>query len=127
MECKLRFSSEAGTPRIIVDGSWPSKPGKLIEDIRNLWTRQPGKQLILDIRSMEGPSTIVGDYEDVKRFFDAGFRKLGKVAILDKLYRQKDNDFFEIAANNRGLNFRFFYGDEKDAIDWLNLEGSDPV
>ncbi len=127
MEYILRCSSASGCLRISVDGSWPSKPENIIEDIRNLWTRQPGQQLILDIRSMEGPPSIVGDFEDVNHFIDAGFRKLGRVAILDKPDREKDNDFFETAANNRGLSFRFFYGDEKDAINWLFPEGSDLV
>jgi hypothetical protein len=127
MEYTLRCSSAADCLLIGVDGSWPSKPENIIEDIRNLWAKQPGQRLVLDIRSMEGPPSILGDFEDINHFIDAGFRKLGRVAILDNPDRQKDNDFFETAANNRGLSFRFFYGDEKDAINWLLPEGSDLV
>jgi hypothetical protein len=126
MKYTLRCSSARGCLQIGVDGSWPSdKPEEIIADILNLWAKHQGQRLILDMRSMEESPSISGDYENVRHFFDAGFWRFGGIAILDKPDRREANDFFELAAHNRGLGFRFFYGDEKDAINWLLSEGND--
>jgi hypothetical protein len=112
----------------MIDGSWPTdNPKDIITDIHNLWSKQQGQHLILDLRSMEGSPSISDDFEDVHIFIDVGFRRLGRVAILDKPSRREANGFFETVAYNRGLDFRFFYGDEKDAINWLLPERSDRV
>ena len=120
MKYTLRCSSAGGCLQIGVDGSWPSdNPEEIIADILNLWGKHQGQRLILDVRSMEDFPSISGDYENVHRFFDAGFWRFSGIAILDKPDRREANDFFELAAHNRGLSFHFFYGDEKEAINWL--------
>ena len=84
----------------------------------SIW-KQNQKPLLMDIRDMEDSPSILGDYLGVERLADAGFRQLGRIAVLDNQERHDADDFFETTALNRGLQFRFFYADEKEAIAWL--------
>ena len=76
---------------------------------------------LLDIRKIEHNPSVFSDYQDVKQLIEAGIRKLGKMAILDKPERGEANSFFETVAINRGVNICFFYVKE-NALDWLTTE-----
>ncbi len=120
MSYTLTCSSTEDYLRIRIDGTWPcEKPEDIMSDIFNHWAKHHNLVLLIDIRNMEDTPSIHGDYENAKRFVDAGFSQGRRIAVLDKLYRHKANDFFETTAINRGLLFQFFYGDEQEAIDWL--------
>jgi hypothetical protein len=106
--------------KIIVTGTWPSKnPESIIADILNHCYKHQEIPKLLDIRDMESTPTILGDYEEVGLFVKAGFRRLGRIAILDTRSRKESNDFLETTALNQGLNFRFFYEDEQEVSNWL--------
>ncbi len=107
---------------IHIDGSWPSQPNKLIEEIYNFWEKAQQNNLLLDLREMQGKPTLAGDYFDAKVFEEIGFKNICKIAVIDQIKRKDDNDFFELTASNRGLKFRFFYENEQKAIDWLRTQ-----
>jgi hypothetical protein len=77
------------------------------------------KPTLLDIRDMEDTPTVLLDYEEAKQFASVGFRRVGRIAVLDTPERRESNDFFETTSQNRGLRFVFFYSDEEEAITWL--------
>ena len=106
--------------RICITGAWPSKkPDDIMADIHALWTEHQSKPLLIDMRNMEDNPAVLSDYENAKRFEKAGYRRIGRIAVLDREDRCEANDFFETTALNRGLGFRFFYGDEQEAISWI--------
>ena len=74
---------------------------------------------------MEDSPDVIGDYDNVKLFINAGFNLIPRIAVLDNEGRRQANDFFETAAHNRGLRFRFFYADEQEAINWLLAKEQD--
>lgn len=107
---------------IRIDGKWPSgKPVDFVNSIYKLWEAQAKRKLLIDIRHMDDTPSVLSDFWDAKIFAEAGFCRVGKVSILDNLDRQKMNAFFETTASNRGLQFRFFYDDEQEALAWLSL------
>ena len=119
MNYTLEHSSIQDCLCIRVIGRWPSrKPERIISDIFNLW-KEYKQPVLIDIRRMEDAPGILGDYQNAERFADAGFGRLGRIAVLDNQERRDANDFFETTASNRGLKFRFFYAKEQEAIAWL--------
>lgn len=105
---------------IIIWGEWmPDNSDAIIDEIFNLIVVHGKPSLLIDIRKMTGGSSVVEDFNDAKRFFELEFWRLNKIAVLDKIDRKKENDFFETAAANRGVRFIFFYEDKQEAIDWL--------
>ena len=68
---------------------------------------------------MQGPSHVGGDYFDVETSFICGYWRISKIAVLDNVDRKENNSFFQLTAKNRGLNYNFFYHDEREAITWL--------
>ena len=108
-----------------IEGAWPrGEPKKFISDIVDLSDKHPDLALLIDVRAMKATASMADDYFDAKRMADAGFGRLGRIAVLDILARKEANDFFETTAFNRGLTARFFYSDEQEAIDWLLSEGN---
>jgi hypothetical protein len=106
--------------QIIVTGTWPTEdPESIITDILNHYHEHQNSLILIDIREMESTPTIFGDYEEVSLFVKAGFRRVGRIAVLDNWGRKDSNDFFETTALNHGLNFRFFYKDEQEVSNWL--------
>ena len=120
MSYALTCSSTEDYLRVRIDGTWPSeKPEGIISDIFNHWAKHHDIALFIDIRKMKGTPSVLGDYKEAEVFADTGFCQVGRIAVLDKLGRREADNFFEATAFNRGLQFKFFYGDEQEAIDWL--------
>lgn len=107
---------------IRIKGVWERKNSQdIIKEMFDLSEKHKGLPLLIDIRVMESEPSAASDFFDVQKFADAHFRDLGRIAVLDTMKRKDENDFFETAAHNRGLQFRFFYSSE-EALIWL-LQG----
>ena len=63
--------------------------------------------------------TLIGDYHTVESFTNAGFRQIGRIAVLDTLDHEEANRFLETTAFNRGFYIQFFYASEQEAVNWL--------
>ncbi len=125
MSYALTCSSSEDCLRIRIDRKGEfEKPEDIISDILKHWAKHQNIPLFIDTRNLEYTPSILGDYENVKRFVDAGFPRGRRIAVLDKLDRRTANDFFETTACNRGLQVQFFYADEQEAISWLLSEDS---
>ena len=119
MNYALEHSFIQGCLRIRVTGTWPSqKVEEVISDMFSLWELNQ-KPILIDIRGMTDTPSVLRDYLSAEQFAKAGFRRVGRVAVLDNPERHDANDFFETTAHNRGLTFRFFYAGEQEAIEWL--------
>ena len=109
--------------RILVDGVWPSdNPRRILVGIYDAWAKHRERALLIDLRQMRDIPTVIGDYETAEFFGNAGFREIGRIAVLDTMDREKANKFLETAALNRGISIRFFYASEKEAINWILME-----
>jgi hypothetical protein len=64
-------------------------------------------------------SSTLALYELAKFYNDSQFqRELRKIALLAHPRFKEDNEFYETAVRNRGLNLRVFYDIERAAA-WL--------
>ena len=119
MNHTLEHSLDQGCLRIRISGAWPAgRAESIMVDILSIWEKHQ-MPILLDIRDMEDTPAVYRDYEDVKQLANIGFRRVGRIAVLDIPERYEANDFFETTARNRGLRFRFFYSNDEEAIAWL--------
>jgi hypothetical protein len=119
MDTKLEHSLVKGCLRIRLTGTWTAeRADQIITDIFSIWEKYQ-KPLLIDVRDLEDTPSIFRDYQEVGKFVSAGFRRVGRIAVLDYPQRREANDFLETAAQNQGMRFVFFYSSEEDAIAWL--------
>ncbi|HEX2696486.1 MAG TPA: hypothetical protein VHM28_02185 [Anaerolineales bacterium] len=76
-------------------------------------------KLLMDDRNVAYTSSITSLYELAKSYSaKAELYAIRKIAVVADSKYKEDNDFYESAVRNRGLNLRIFYSIEK-AEDWL--------
>jgi hypothetical protein len=82
--------------------------------------RQHGCELLLiDDSDVTYTSTTLSLYELAKFYNDSRFqRQLRAIALIANFKYKEDNDFYETAVRNRGVNLRIFYDFER-AGTWL--------
>lgn len=103
-----------------IGGIWLRENARdIIKEISNFSEQNPGLPLLIDVCDMKSDVSTFNDFDDVHIFIEMHFRKLGRIAVIDRDNRKKHNEFFETAANNRGLRIRFFYTDRQEALSWL--------
>ena len=80
--------------------------------------------LLVDDTDVTYTSSTLALYELAKFYNDSHFqRDLRKIALLPHPRFKEDNEFYETAVRNRGLNLRVFYDIERAAA-WLAEEDS---
>lgn len=108
---------------VCIKGRWPAEQQeKIVVEIYNAWAANPRRGLLIDIRGMHDIPQAYLDYQTGRFFEAAGFRNIGRIAILDKPDRRDANKFLKITAYNRGVHLYFFYGDDQEVIDWLGAK-----
>ncbi|MFC1669067.1 hypothetical protein ACFL20_01640 [Spirochaetota bacterium] len=110
---------------IKIEGTWPTQKNDvndLITQIYDIWEKEKKKYALIDIENIHDTPSIVSDYYTAKLFVDAGFRNINKIAVLDKIQRQKANRFFETTSTNQGMQLHFFYSGKEEAINWFAQE-----
>ena len=122
MDTKLEHSLVKGCLRIRLTGTWTAeRADQIITDIFSIWEKYQ-KPLLIDVRDLEDTPSIFRDYQEVGKFVSAGFRQVGRIAVLDYPQRREANDFLETSAQNQGITIVFFYTNEEEAIAWLHPE-----
>jgi len=109
--------------RVTVSGTWESTDAReIFARILQEWQQYRTPALLIDTRTLMDTPKPLEDYENVKELVTAGFAVVQKIAVLDQGARRRTNDLFSLFANNRGLHLRFFYGDEQEALDWIEMK-----
>ena len=91
-----------------------------LERIKEIWEEYGKKPLLVNTASLEMEISVLKDMMLAENMPKITFFELGKIAVVDRKPRKESNDFFEIAALNRGIQIRFFYSNE-DAIKWIRI------
>ena len=121
MTCNISHRIDSNLIRIELTGTWPKHhPETMFADIMKIWVDAGKKHLLLcDLRQQENSPDMGTDFIMANYFVENGFRKVGKVAVLDKLEHRKLNDINELVMNNRGCKVRFFYEEGPVMDEWL--------
>lgn len=98
------------------DDDWRLMLGHLCFETIDVHSR---RNLLVDLREVDHIKSITTDYYEAGDLVALGYFKLHKIAVLDSPENRGQNDFMEDTSDNRGLNIRFFYTDEDDALAWL--------
>lgn len=80
------------------------------------------KGLLVDVRRLLIETTPADDFFFGQALADAGFRHIGRIALLLPASRRSEGAFFEDSCRNQGLPLRVFIEDETAARDWLGGE-----
>ena len=85
-----------------------------------------GKNLLVDMRGVDGHFTFADVYRVVQTLTDHRDVFRGRIALLDHYDSEfEKTQFFEASATVRGINARTFV-DEAKAVAWLEETSEDP-
>ena len=105
---------------VSINGTWPAdKPEIILDEIYGKWANHQRDDLLLDISKLRADQSVINEYYTDKIFENVGFQSIRLIAVFDTPARKEINDFLEKAAQNRGLQIRFFYQNEQEATEWL--------
>ena len=105
---------------VSINGTWPAeKPEMIIDEIYSKWAKHQKPDLLVDISKLWADPSVINEYYTSAIFENVGFQGIHLIAVFDTPARKEINDFLEKAAQNRGLQLRFFYQNEQEATDWL--------
>jgi hypothetical protein len=108
---------------VCITGIWPAdKPEIILDEIYGEWVNHQRDDLLLDISKLQTDQSIIDDYYTDRIFENVGFQSIRLMAVFDTPSRKEINDFLEKAAQNSGLQIRFFYQNEQEATDWLDQQ-----
>jgi len=101
-------------------GEWtPQSTDEILEGVMAKWAQYRGKALLVDVTRTSTEPSVTDDWFKAEALVRAGFQRIPRIAVVDAMGRRGANDFLATAAVNRGVMLRCFYGDPKEAEDWL--------
>jgi len=122
MAVAFSIESSVSTAHVTVRvvGDWtPESTDQILKCVMTKWLEHREKPLLVDVRETSTEPSVTDDWFKAEALVNAGFRRIPRIAVVDAISRRGANDFFATAAVNRGVRLRCFYGDLKDAEDWL--------
>lgn len=117
MTFELQNRLEGGLLRIDIGGTLD--PKRTLEIVAQVWqwVQQPGvKALLVDIRSLQGRSSMSETYFNIRNYPTAGIRI--RTAVLELPENMDKGAFHDTAAGNLGYSIRHF-DNEAAAMGWL--------
>lgn len=117
MTHQLSSSLEGGLLKVQVRGTLdPKRTPEMVQQVWQ-WVQQPGvKALLVDIRTLEGRSSLSETYFNIRNYPSAGIRL--RTAVLELPENMDRASFHDTAAGNLGFNIRHF-DNEAAALAWL--------
>jgi hypothetical protein len=88
-------------------------------EIMRLFDAADRRGLLCDFRTLHVETTTIEDYFIARAMIDAGFLRIGRIALLVRSALREKAVFLEDACRNVGLIFRVFVDDEAAAGRWL--------
>jgi len=97
---------------------WSKETGyKVIEEIKQECEKAGLHRLLFDQRQHTDGSSIFSDFTLAEKVVEEAQKiKLDNIAVLSFPKFQKSDSFFENVATNRGLNIKYFYSTEEEAL-----------
>jgi hypothetical protein len=116
MSISIQFNNKTNYLLVKIIGKWTEQDiVPFIDDIKREADRQGVNTILLDLDDLSYPQTEMTRFYSGKKIANT-FSHLYKIAGYSD--SKKINKFGEIAAVNRGANFRMF-DSESEAITWL--------
>lgn len=120
MAFSIESSVSASYVTVRVVGDWtPQSADEILNGVMAKWLDHQEKALLVDFRRTSTEPSVTDDWFNAKALVSAGFQRIPRIAVVDAMSRRGANDFLATAAVNRGVTLRCFYGDPKEAEDWL--------
>lgn len=100
---------------------WSKETGyQVIEEIKLVCKKSGLRRILFDQRQHTEGSSIFSDFTIAEKVAeDAQKINMESIAVLSLSKFQKNDSFFENVAANRGLNIKYFYSTEEEALQWL--------
>jgi len=100
---------------------WSGETGyKVIEEIKQECEKSGLYRILFDQRQHTEDSSIFSEFNLAEKVAEEAEKiNLEGIAILSLPKFQKNDSFFENVATNRGMNIKYFYSTEEEALQWL--------
>lgn len=121
MTWELSSYEDNGIVRVLLNGVWPKGDiAEILVEIINNWSKGSHvNALLCDLRQMDHSPDVGTDAAMSQHFIAAGFNRVRKIAVLDRVCHKDVDETCQLILSNRGCNIKFFYEDSQEVYDWL--------